>query len=77
MLAGTTTVGVGFTVMVYETGKPVHPANVGVTVTVLVTGAVPALTAVNGGVFPAPLAARPMEVVEFVHVYVAPAGVLE
>ena len=34
---------------------------VGVTVIVAVTGAVPVLVAVNDGIFPAPLAANPMD----------------
>jgi hypothetical protein len=44
---------------------------------VAVIGAVVALVAVNEGVFPVPLAAKPMAVLEFVHAKVAPAGVLE
>ena len=38
----------------------------GVTVMVAVTGAVPAFVAVNEGILPVPLAARPMEGVLFV-----------
>jgi len=34
---------------------------------VAVTGAVPVLVATNVGIFPVPLAARPIEVVLFVH----------
>lgn len=34
------------------------------------------LVAVNEGMLPVPLAANPMAVLEFVHVYVAPGGVL-
>ena len=37
MFAGTTTTGVGFTVIVYETGVPEQPLALGVTVTVAVT----------------------------------------
>jgi hypothetical protein len=77
-LAGTITLGVGFTVMVYVRGVPVHPPGiVGVTVIVDVMAAVVAFVAVNAGVFPLPLAAKPMAVLELVQVYVAPAGVLE
>lgn len=39
---------------------------------VAVTGEVPVFVAVNAGVLPEPLAARPMLVVEFVHVNVVP-----
>ena len=38
--------------------------------------AVVVLTAVNGGIFPDPLAAKPIEVFEFTQLIVAPAGVL-
>src|SRR2546426_927353 len=66
------TVGVGFTVMVNEFGAPsqVFPAFVkcGVTVILAVTGAVPLLTAVKGGILPLPLAGRPMPGVSFAHV---------
>ena len=40
---------------------------------VAVTGAVPALTAVNGAILPVPVAANPMLVVLLVQLYVAPA----
>ena len=76
MFAGTVTVGVGLTVMVYDTGVPGHPVAVGVTVMVAVTGVLPVLVAVNAGVLPLPLAARPMEVLELVHVKVVPATLL-
>ena len=56
-------------------GVPVQPESVGVTVMVDVIGLVPVLVAVNAGVFPVPLAAKPMVVLEFVHAKVAPAGV--
>ena len=59
------TVAAGFTVMVNDIGVPTQltPAftNVGVTVMVAVTGAVPVLVAVNDGIFPAPLAANPID----------------
>jgi hypothetical protein len=73
MFAGTVTLGVGLTVMVYVTGVPGHPAAVGVTVIVEVIGVVPALAEVNAGVFPAPLAPSPIAVFEFVHANVVPA----
>lgn len=54
------TVGVGFTVMVNVPAVPGHPLAEGVTVTVEVTGEVPALLALNEAMFPLPAAARPM-----------------
>src|SRR4051812_23935064 len=68
--------GVGFTVIVYVTGVPLHPDNAGVTVMVPEIALEPLLVAVNAGTLPVPLAARPIAVLEFVQVYVAPAGVL-
>jgi hypothetical protein len=50
--------------------------SVGVTVIVEVIGDAVALVAVNPGVPPVPLAARPIAVLEFVQLKVAPAGVL-
>lgn len=55
------TVVVGFTVMVNDSGVPVHPFAVGVTVMVATSGAVPVLVAVNEGRLPVPLAARPID----------------
>ena len=60
------TVGVGFTVIVKVAGVPGQPFAVGVTVTVAVTGVLPVLVAVNAPMLPLPLAARPIEGVEFV-----------
>ena len=54
--------GVGFTVMVNVMGVPGQPADVGVTVMVLVTGVLPAFVAVKAPMFPLPEAAKPMEV---------------
>ena len=54
--AGTSTVGVGFTVMVKLDGVPAQPLTVGVTVIVAVIGAEVVLVAVNPGRLPAPLA---------------------
>lgn len=67
------TVAVGFTVMVKVEGIPVQPLAVGVIVMVATTGAVPGLVAVNTGILPVPLAARPIEGVLLVHAYVVPA----
>ena len=41
-------------------------SNVGVTVMVAITGAVPVLIAANAAILPLPLAARPMDMVLFV-----------
>ena len=57
-------------------GVPAHPSNEGVTVTVAVTGAVPVFVAVNEGMLPLPLAARPIEVVLLVQEYVVVPPVL-
>ena len=76
MFAGTTTTGIGSTVMEYETGVPGQPLEEGVTVTVEVTELEVLFVPVNDGVFPAPLAARPIVVLEFVHVKVVPGVVL-
>ena len=67
------TVAVGFTVMVNTMFVPVHPFAVGVTVIVATVGAVPALVAVNNGIFPVPLAARPTVGLLFVQTKVVPA----
>ena len=57
-------------------GEPVHVCpvfvKVGVTVIVAVTGAVPALDAVNAAIVPVPFVARPMEPSELVQLYVPP-----
>jgi hypothetical protein len=62
------TVAVGLTVMVNVVGVPVHPFADGVTVIVAVIGEFVAFAAVNEGMLPAPLAARPIELLLFVHV---------
>ena len=49
---------------------------VGVTVTIDVTGLAVLFVPVNDGVLPVPLAARPIEGVEFVHAKVVPEVVL-
>ena len=66
------TVAVGLTVMVNDVGAPIHPFAVGVTVTVAVIGEVVAFVAVNGGILPEPLAARPIAVLLFAQVNVVP-----
>jgi hypothetical protein len=53
-------------------GVPVHPLAEGVMVMDAVIGAELALVAVNDGMFPDPLAARPMAVLLFVQVNVVP-----
>jgi hypothetical protein len=57
----------GLTVIVKVCGVPAQPSKEGVTVTVAVTGDVPALTAVKEGILPVPLAASPIEVLLLVH----------
>jgi hypothetical protein len=66
------TLGVGLTVTVYVLVVPLHPFAVGVTVIVAVIGDDVALVAVNVGMSPEPLAARPIAVLLFVHVNVVP-----
>ena len=46
---------------------PVQPLADGVTIIVAVTGALVVLVAVNDAILPVPFAARPIEVVLFVH----------
>ncbi len=58
--------------MVKVVGVPVHPFADGVTVIVAVIGDVVALVAVNEGMSPDPLAARPMAELLFVQVKVVP-----
>ena len=66
-LATALTVAVGFTVIVNVIDVPTQLTpplvNVGVTVMVAVTGELLVLLAVNVGMFPLPLAARPMDAV--------------
>jgi hypothetical protein len=61
---------------VYVIGRPGHPANVGVIVTVDTIVAAVAFIAVKPGVLTVPLAINPIVVFEFVQLKVAPAGVL-
>lgn len=74
--AGTTTVGVGLTVMVYEEGVPGQPSTVEITVMVAVIGVDPGFVAVNEGTLPVPFAGNPIAVLLTVHEYVPPAGML-
>lgn len=64
--------GVGFTVIVAVIGVPAQLLANGVMVIVAVTGVDPVLIAVNDGMFPAPEAANPIEVLLFVQLNVAP-----
>jgi hypothetical protein len=65
---------VGLTVIVNVCGVPEQLCppfeNVGVTVTVAVTGEVPLLVAVNAGSGPLPEAPRPIDVLLLAHAYV-------
>jgi len=76
MFAGTVTLGVGFTVMVYVEEIPTQALTVGVTEIVAVMGAVEVLVAVNPVISPVPFAAKPIAVLELVQTNVPPAGVL-
>jgi hypothetical protein len=58
--------------MVNVFGVPVHPFTVGVTVIVALIGEVVAFVAVNEGMLPDPVAARPIVVLLFVQVNVVP-----
>ena len=69
-------VGCGFTVIVKVIGAPGHVPKVGVTVIVLVIGAVVVFVAVKIGKLVVPLEANPIAALELVHVNVAPSGVL-
>ena len=62
--------------MVEVCDPPVQPFAVAATVTVAVTGDAVAFVAVNEAILPLPLAARPTEVLSFVHANVAPEVVL-
>jgi len=73
---GTTTDGVGLTVIVYDEGVPMQLFTVGVTVIIPEIGAVPVLVALNDGTLPVPPAANPMAALVLDHVYVPPGGLL-
>jgi hypothetical protein len=61
-------VGCGFTVIIYDESGPTQPFSVGIIVIVPEIAVVPALAAVNEGIFPVPLAASPMAAFELDHV---------
>ena len=75
-LAGTVSIGVGFTVTVKLCVVPTHVAAVGVTEMIAVVATEPLFTAVNDAILPAPEFTRPIVVLLFVHAYVVPATVL-
>jgi hypothetical protein len=66
----TVTTGLGFTVMVNVIGVPLQPLAMGVTVMVDTIGVLPVLVAMNDGIFPAPLDARPIDPLLLVQLYV-------
>lgn len=67
--------GDGFTVMVNVLTAPGQPPADGVTVMMALTAVVPLLMAVNGLMFPFPLAGKPIDVLLFVQLKVVPATV--
>ena len=69
-------IGVGLIVIVKLTGVPTHVPIEGVTDTVPEIGAAPPFVAVNVEIFPFPLPAKPIAVLVFVQVNVAPTGLL-
>ena len=71
-MAGCTTLGVGFTVIVNDCGVPGQPIADGVTVMVAVTGVLVKLIAVKDGMFPVPLPAKPIEGLLFVQLKEVP-----
>ena len=72
---GSSTVGVGFTVIVKVSDVPVQEFALGVTSIVAVSDVVPAFVAVKLAISPVPLAAKPIEVLSFVQLYVVPVTV--
>ena len=71
-MATASTVGVGFTLIVYVFGVPSQPFAFGVTVIVAMIGSNPLFTAVKPDIFPVPLAASPMIGASFVHSKLVP-----
>jgi len=67
-LAGCTTSGVGFTVIVKLCTVPGHPYAIGKTFMVAVAGVLLTFTAVKGGISPVPLTAKPIEVLLLVQI---------
>ena len=59
---GCTTLGVGFTVIVNDWGKPAQPIAEGVTVIAATSATLVVLIARKAAIFPEPLAGKPMEV---------------
>lgn len=70
---GCTTLGVGFTVNVNDSGLPVQPAALGTMVMVAVTGLLPVFTALNAGILLLPMAGKPIDGLLFVQVNTVPA----
>jgi hypothetical protein len=66
------TVGVGLTAIEKDVGAPEQPVADGVTVIFAVAIDAPELPAVNDAILPIPLDARPIDVLSFVQLYVAP-----
>ena len=70
------TFGIGLTVIVKVTGAPLHDTPpfvyVGVIVIVELIGVLPVLVVTNDGMFPVPLAANPIAVLELVQLYTVP-----
>ena len=64
--------GVGLTVIVKLFELPIQPFASGVTVTIAVTATLPLLMAVNDGILPVPVAAKPMPALLFVQLYTLP-----
>jgi hypothetical protein len=71
-LGGCSILGVGLTFIVNVRGGPVQPPTLGVTVIVADTIALDGLMAKKGGIFPLPLAARPIAVLLFVQLKFVP-----
>jgi len=67
----------GLTIILYEIGAEHVLELLTETVIVLVIGEPTVFVGVNAGMFPVPLAAKPIAVFEFVHAYVPPTGVVE
>jgi hypothetical protein len=68
--AGSLTWPLGLTVIVNVWGVPAHPSNEGETVIVAIAGVLPVFVVAKDGIFPVPLAPRPMEVLLLDHEYV-------
>jgi hypothetical protein len=66
-----TIIGKEYTVILYDEGVPAQPFTQGVTIIV----AEPEPAAVKLGTLPMPFAAKPIAILEFVHVNVVPVGV--